>query len=693
LTYQTVCPHYTFFDMECLAFFPILRNLVSFIGLAQLVLHRFILEKINLIPAPLPDLNYDEKKSKMTCPIKLRSHYSKESVLNLEEVDFLCTAQDDDSNVHYRNHDESKKKINQLLKFRPDDGMGTDFKNPSAASTGSAIGRNMPAIPKHMRNLMGSPEIQLVAQRLLAREGFVAAGSQLNIMAAAWIQAQIHGWVGHIDGKKIKLESKSGISCPMHIFETLERPDGHYDSERSQWWDVSFLYGQTVAQVKESRSFKGGKLKVNTMQPNTIASREDGTYFVGDNKNSWVGVDLIKELFLKEHNYICDKLAENYNLTDDSELFGYARNIVAAINAKIHTIDWTCELLKTNQLEVGMRTNWYGMTKAIFGKKAPGHPLRVIQKKKAENHGVPFSLTEEFVAVYRLHPLCPPGIILEYSEDPNSSDEEFVPLSNLLGTQGRKFMRRSKDLPFAVMKSMLSYPCGALVGSNYPEALRAMSPTDSEGVEFDMEVDLAVIDLYRDRERGIPSFNEFRRQLHLKPYKTWEEMTGNAKTARKLELMYGEAPDGIEKCDLLVGDLYEKKLNGFAISETSFIIFLLMSSRRLDSDPFLNEFFDEDHYTKFGLEHIDATEGFLDVLKRHYPTIAAPFEAKQQSAFKPLYDATKWDEAIKSGVVNEDIVNKWEDTRIKNEAYFRKLENDEGFINDIPHHKSQLNLP
>jgi len=34
------------------------------------------------------------------------------------------------------------------------------------------------------------PDVQMVAQRLLAREGFVPAGDQLNIIAAAWIHAQ-----------------------------------------------------------------------------------------------------------------------------------------------------------------------------------------------------------------------------------------------------------------------------------------------------------------------------------------------------------------------------------------------------------------------------------------------------------------------------------------------------------------------
>ena len=121
------------------------------------------------------------------------------------------------------------------------------------------------------------------------------------------------------------------------------------------------LYAQLVDQVYRGRSKTDGKLLVNPLYPNTIAlDPADGTSLIDNNKNSWVGIELLKELFLKEHNYICDKLAaEDSSLTDD-ELFGYARNIIAALNAKIHTVDWTVGLLSTEQLRVGMETNWNG---------------------------------------------------------------------------------------------------------------------------------------------------------------------------------------------------------------------------------------------------------------------------------------------------------------------------------------------
>jgi hypothetical protein len=74
---------------------------------------------------------------------------------------------------------------------RSDDGFGTDYENPTTAMEGAPIGRNMPALPKHLRDAHGKPEVQLVAQRLLAREEYKPAGQQLNILAASWIQAMV----------------------------------------------------------------------------------------------------------------------------------------------------------------------------------------------------------------------------------------------------------------------------------------------------------------------------------------------------------------------------------------------------------------------------------------------------------------------------------------------------------------------
>jgi len=126
---------------------------------------------------------------------------------------------------------------------RPDDGFGTDYKNPTTAMEGAPIGRNMPSLPKHLRDPHGKPEVQLVAQRLLAREEFSPAGTQLNILAASWVQAMVHDWIGHFDGQESvtldsgKTETNASLcpfaKSPFRFKETKEGLDGSYERYES----------------------------------------------------------------------------------------------------------------------------------------------------------------------------------------------------------------------------------------------------------------------------------------------------------------------------------------------------------------------------------------------------------------------------------------------------------------------------
>jgi len=584
-------------------------------------------------------------------------------------------------------------------KGRPDDGYGTDVNHPMTAAEGAGIGRNCVAVPKSQRCPMADPPVQLVAQRLLARESFQPAGDQLNVIAAAWIQAMVHDWIDHYESEEEQtFDRGEEFGCPMKkfkVFKTKERgPDGDFNSRRTQWWDASFVYGNNSAQLKEARTFSGGKLKTNPDNPDTLPQRGDSTNIVGDQKNSWIGVGLLQEIFLKEHNFIAHEIEKENPGMKDEELFQASRCVVSALVTKIHTVDWTIELLKTRTLKIGMFTNWHGLFYAIghifylFDRLVLQHfglaPFRKIMKSKgADNKDVPFCLTEEFAAVYRLHPLIPPGLVVETKK----GTEKFFPFEKLFGDEGRKTIRESECSPAQLWESVLKYPCGALTGANYPDSMRKLTPSNDNGKDLpkSQDIDLGAVDLYRDRERGINTFNNIRRDLKLKPYKTWYGLTGEKSfdkdgrdkdgricNWKRLELVYGAAPEGIEKLDLLIGDLYERKIDGFAISETSFIIFLLMASRRLDADPFLNEYMTDEYYTKWGLKHVEETDGFKDLLKRHYPKLAQPFK-KNHSAFKPLEGPEAWTKVINNSTVDSDLKKLWDENKVNNDKYFEGL--------------------
>jgi len=93
----------------------------------------------------------------------------------------------------------------------------------------------------------------------------------------------------------------------------------------------------------------------------------------------------------------------------------------------------------------------------------------------------------------------------------------------------------------------------------------------------------------------------------------------------------------IEKVDLLIGCLAEEpRPDGYGFGETAFNIFVLMASRRLQTDRFMTDDFTPDIYTPEGLKWIQDTD-MRSVLIRAFPEISWLSEALKNvdNAFFP----------------------------------------------------------
>src|SRR5260370_10425478 len=143
--------------------------------------------------------------------------------------------------------------------------------------------------------------------------------------------------------------------------------------------------------------------------------------------------------------------------------------------------------------------------------------------------------------------------------------------------------------------------------------------------------DLAATDILRSRELGVPRYNEFRRLLRLRPAATFGELTDNPDWVRQIEAVYG---GDIERVDLTVGMCAEPRPVGFAFSDTAFRIFILMASRRLNSDRFFTTDYTPAVYTQAGLDWIN-DNSMTSVLLRHYPQLR-PALGSVPNAFIPL---------------------------------------------------------
>ncbi|MEO6397705.1 MAG: peroxidase family protein, partial [Tepidiformaceae bacterium] len=170
---------------------------------------------------------------------------------------------------------------------------------------------------------------------------------------------------------------------------------------------------------------------------------------------------------------------------------------------------------------------------------------------------------------------------------------------------------------------------GQLVLNNYPRFMTELS------IPGNPVFDVGAVDVLRARERGVPRYNEFRRQLGLNPIRTWEDLTPDAVQVERLKEVYGDGADAVEKLDLMVGTLAEGvRPTGFGFGETLFQIFILNASRRLQADRFYTDSYNEDTYTAEGLEWIDDAD-LKGVILRHYPELGATGLANVKNAFEP----------------------------------------------------------
>lgn len=515
------------------------------------------------------------------------------------------------------------------------------------------------------------------------------------------------------------------------------------------WWDASQIYGFDETSLKRvKRDLKDAAKLLMTQRGKHTGAGENLGYLpvlnscenakegcVADPINpewkgqeaaafadNWtVGLSFYHNLFVREHNLFVDAFRAktaatpqadsglrnpakpdeviSYQKVSDEELFQVARLVIAAEIAKIHTIEWTTQLLYDEPMNLGMNANWNGLlekdnpvskvlekivvnhlakskdpTKAnqlysvfasgagIFGlgshryEDHPGiirdslHEKDIWDLRNPEhinggvNHfGSPFNFPEEFPTVYRLHPLIPDLLEFRDLQNPNSISKK-VPVVSTFRGKATQAMTDGGLSNWAM--SMGRQRLGLLTLQNHAQFLQnlEMPRLQSETNKIDIaKIDIAALDLIRDRERGVPRFNEFRRQYGLTQLTSFDDFINkweNDKEAQKeqkkligiLREVYGQHkcdaskvitdaqlnadgspindclghPDGtmvdnIEDVDTVVGWLSEfTRPHGFAISETQFHVFILNASRRLFSDRFFTSSFRPEFYSTLG---------------------------------------------------------------------------------------------
>ena len=526
----------------------------------------------------------------------------------------------------------------RVLTTRTADGTYNDLESPPMGMGESRFGRNIPiehTFPEVGPDLV-TPSPREISRAVMTRTEFVPA-TAVNALAASWLQFMIRDWFSH--GKSptdnpIEIPLAPDDPWPtnpmriMRVRPDPTRPAGpsdlppSYSNTETHWWDLSSIYGSSPQMRDMVRSRVDGKLHVTStgLIPYPTDPDLDPAMVPG----FWAGLAMLQTLFALEHNAICDHLKSRYPSLSDDELFEHARLVNAALVAKIHTVEWTPAVISHPTTVRALRTNWWGLAGERvhnrFGRISKSELISGIPGSETQHYDVPYSLTEEFVAVYRMHPLLPDDFPLR-----SIADDAVLEEATLRSLSGQGAL----DAINRISMTDLFYSFGRLHPGvvclhNFPRFLQEFIRPDGE------MLDMAALDIVRSRELGVPRYNAFRRLLHLKPAPDFESLTDNPVWAEELSRIY----DGdIEKLDLTPGMYAERLPAGFAFSDTAFRIFVLMASRRLNSDRFFTRDYTADVYTKAGLDWIDDNT-MVTVLGRHYPALKVPM-GSIKNGFQP----------------------------------------------------------
>jgi Animal haem peroxidase len=506
------------------------------------------------------------------------------------------------------------------------------------------------------------------------------------------------------------------------------------------WWDASQLYGYDERSRQRVQRDPRDPAKLWMIRLAGLNSAGDRQGYLpvfksGDPINpawtgqeatafpdNWsVGLSFFHTVFAREHNQFVTRFREQADATPDAdsglrnperpgqviryrdvspdELFEVARLVIAAEIAKIHTIEWTPQLLYDEPMYLAMNANWNGLFSqrgpaakalasiverglvAVAGREntnqrfsvfasGPGiiglgnhryagqsiftgadptkQDLWTLEDPKdinggTDHFGSPFNFPEEFVTFYRLHAMVPDLFEFRDTRDPNAIRAKIPVVATFRG-RATWAMETYGLADWAL--SMGRQPAGALTLGNDPQFLQNL-PMPRPGAAG-AKLDVAALDLIRDREHGVPRYNELRRQYGLQQLTRFDDFGGpvappgspvreqQVRMASLLREVYGQHrcqaalritdaqvnpdgsfitdclghPDGtqvdnVEDVDPVVGWLAESPRPwGAAISELQLQVFILNASRRLFSDRFFTSSFRPEFYATFGMRWV-----------------------------------------------------------------------------------------
>uniref|UniRef100_A0A4W3KAM7 Prostaglandin G/H synthase 2 n=1 Tax=Callorhinchus milii TaxID=7868 RepID=A0A4W3KAM7_CALMI len=386
------------------------------------------------------------------------------------------------------------------------------YKSWEAYANISYFTRTLPPIPEDCPTPMGVvgkkvlPDPKYLAERFLMRKKFIPDPQKTNMMFAFFAQ--------HFTHQFFKTDQSRGAAFTKGL--------GH-------GVDLSHVYGETLVEQYKLRLFKDGKLKYQVINgdvypPIVKEAPVDMTYpphvpehlrfAVGQEFFGLVpGLMMYATIWLREHNRVCDILKVEHPDWEDEQLFQTSRLILIGETIKIVIEDYVQHLSGYN-------------FKLKFDPE-----LLFNQHFQYSNR-----IASEFNMLYHWHPLMPDTFDIQNKA---YSYREFLFNNTVLLEHGISNMVSSFSKQIA----------GRVAGG------RNMNPA---------LLNVAIANIKHSRELRYQSMNEYRKRFLMKPYVSFEDLTGEKEMAAELRELYGD----IDAMELYPGLMIEKPRPGAIFGET-----------------------------------------------------------------------------------------------------------------------------
>ncbi|XP_042769000.1 prostaglandin G/H synthase 1 isoform X2 [Panthera onca] len=340
------------------------------------------------------------------------------------------------------------------------------------------------------------PDAQILGHRFLLRRKFIPDPQGTNLMFAFFAQ--------HFTHQFFKTSGKMGPGFTKAL--------GH-------GVDLGHIYGDNLERQYQLRLFKDGKLKYQVlhgeMYPPSVEEAPVLMHYprnippqsqmaVGQEVFGLLpGLMLYATLWLREHNRVCDLLKAEHPTWGDEQLFQTARLILIGETIKI-VIEEYVQQLSGYFLQLKFDPE------LLFG----------VQFQYQNR------IAMEFNQLYHWHPLMPDSFKVGSRE---YSYEQFLFNTSMLVDYGVE----------ALVDAFSRQRAGRIGG----------------GRNMDHHVLHVAVDVIKEsRELRLQPFNEYRKRFGLRPYTSFQELTGEKEMAAELEELYGD----IDALEFFPGLLLEK---------------------------------------------------------------------------------------------------------------------------------------